>query len=122
MGLTIPKTCSIGGHVKNEIGNNYGRLTVLRFAYVKKGYAYWECRCSCNDKTVVVVNGCNLRRKTGGVKSCGCLQKEQLIERNKQPILNTTRKKLSEANSGENNNMFGRPLLDETKRKLSKKK
>lgn len=58
--------------VKNELGNIYGRLTVVR--HVGKKYStcrdhYWECLCLCGTKTEVA--GGNLR--SGAVSSCGCV-------------------------------------------------
>lgn len=57
----------------NEIGNRYGRWTVIR--QVKKdegGTAKWLCRCDCG--TEQAVNGTDLRN--GHSKSCGCLARE----------------------------------------------
>lgn len=56
----------------NEIGNVYGRLTVISQAeYEQKGF-YWNCECTCGNNCVVL--GSNLRR--GCTKSCGCLSRE----------------------------------------------
>lgn len=54
------------------IGQKFGRLTVLKYAYTKKKVAYWECRCDCGN--IKIVRGAQL--KNGAVKSCGCLRKE----------------------------------------------
>lgn len=61
-------------HVVNEIGNVYGRLTVIdRVAHKSKsGYAFWRCICSCGKETIV--RGHSLR--AGHHKSCGCLAKD----------------------------------------------
>ncbi len=54
----------------NEIGNRYGRLTVIgRAENDKKGGARWRCQCDCGR--VVIVQGSSLRQ--GRTKSCGCL-------------------------------------------------
>ena len=59
--------------VKNESGNQYGRLTVLsRTENSTHGDAQWICNCACG-KTIVVM-GKSLR--SGNTKSCGCLQKD----------------------------------------------
>nr|DAQ07322.1 MAG TPA: homing endonuclease [Caudoviricetes sp.] len=74
-------------NVKNDLtGRQFGRLTVLKQAedYIDskgKHYARWLCECSCEDKTKLIVMGNQLKRKR--TKSCGCIQKEQLIKRNK---------------------------------------
>lgn len=54
---------------KQEIGNKYGRLTVISRDESHHGrHAYWVCRCDCGKE--VVASGANLRR--GQVRSCGC--------------------------------------------------
>ena len=64
---------------KNEVGNKYGRLTVLSYAGAKpRDGAYWLCQCACG-KTVVVRGRC-LRR---GQQSCGCLARENMASRMK---------------------------------------
>lgn len=64
--------------IKNEIGNQYGKLTVKSFAYIKDSKAYWNCQCDCGNITVV----CGNHLRTGRIKSCGCVvsYKEQEIE------------------------------------------
>ena len=60
--------------VKNEIGNIYGKLTVIeRVENDKNGRAMWKCRCECGKE--VIVMGKNLR--SGNTKSCGCYKKIQ---------------------------------------------
>ena len=74
-------------NVKDDLtGRQFGRLTVLSQAedYIDskgKHYARWLCECSCENKTKLIVMGNQLKRKR--TKSCGCIQKEQLIKRNK---------------------------------------
>lgn len=50
-------------------GNEYGKLTVVKYAYSNNGNNYWECKCKCGN--VAFVSTTNLRR--GLTKSCGCL-------------------------------------------------
>lgn len=54
-----------------EIGEKFGKLTVLRPSRVRKegGHRLWECKCECGNEHVV--SGTILRN--GGKKSCGCL-------------------------------------------------
>lgn len=56
----------------NEVGNKYGKLTVLERAENSNGgkEAHWKCKCECGN--YVIVNGVNLR--SGNTKSCGCLR------------------------------------------------
>lgn len=58
-----------GGIIKNEIGNRYGKLTVIDYAYSYNSHAYWKCKCECEKETIV--RGNNLRN--GQIHSCGCL-------------------------------------------------
>jgi hypothetical protein len=57
---------------KDETGNTYGRLTVLRFEGMQKGQPYFVCRCDCGKE--VSVRGANLR--SGNTTSCGCSRKK----------------------------------------------
>lgn len=51
------------------IGERYGTLTVIEFAYVQKGHTCWKVRCDCGAEKVSM--GHNL--KSGNVRSCGCV-------------------------------------------------
>ena len=68
------KTISCGCYqknkvLKNEIGNRYGKLTVLRQAASRNHRAYWVCQCDCGN--LCEISGTNLRL---GQTSCGCNQ------------------------------------------------
>jgi len=55
--------------LKDEIGNKYGRLTVISYAGLTgRRLACWECLCECGNK--IITRGSNLR--SGHTKSCGC--------------------------------------------------
>lgn len=60
--------------MKNEIGNKYGRLSVIERAQTPPGKTgvWWRCLCECGKETVVL--GTALR--CGNTKSCGCLQRD----------------------------------------------
>ena len=68
----------------NEIGNTYGRLTVVSKAKSKvtnggkSRLAMWVCVCECG--MTVTVSGHDLRR--GNTQSCGCMRREHLLEAN----------------------------------------
>ena len=55
----------------NLVGKKFGRLTVVKLAYIKNGRTYWKCKCQCGNihfaKGVFLTFGCT--------KSCGCLQR-----------------------------------------------
>ena len=57
---------------KDETGNKYGRLTVIKFNGMHNKQASWQCQCGCGG--TVVVTGHSLRG--GNTKSCGCINKE----------------------------------------------
>lgn len=68
-------------------GRVFGRLTVLQqvedHIYPNgKKRAQWLCQCSCNIDSKCVVMGNSLL--TNRTKSCGCLNKEKIIEYNKK--------------------------------------
>jgi hypothetical protein len=50
----------------DELGNRYGRLTVIK----DLGSGYWLCKCKCGGTTKT--RGYSLRK--GGTRSCGCLR------------------------------------------------
>ena len=53
-------------------GDNYNRLTAIRFNCKIKTNQYWLFRCDCGNEKVIAVN----KVKSGTTKSCGCLRKE----------------------------------------------
>ena len=72
---------------KNEIGNKYGRLTILKRAKnTSDGRAQWLCECECGNK--IIVKGSSLRN--GATKSCGCYQKEQTSKTNTINLIGKT--------------------------------
>lgn len=63
----------INNYIKNEIGNRYGRLTVVSFSHLNKHHkAVWLCKCDCGNGALIT--GSNLRK--GETRSCGCLVRE----------------------------------------------
>lgn len=72
--------CSCPGQVKDMTGQRFGRLQVVSQA-PKKTYTkqiVWKCICDCGNSIDVV--GGDLR--SGKVKSCGCYNREKLIDCN----------------------------------------
>lgn len=65
------------GIIKNEIGQKYGYLTVMKQAPNRDKRAFWECQCDCGN--IIVVSGSCLRRKKNPTRSCGCLNKQKEI-------------------------------------------
>ena len=62
--------------LKDYVGRRFGRLAVLSYDGKRKGKHFWKCRCDCGETAVVAQS--NLQ--SGKTKSCGCLNKEQLIK------------------------------------------
>ena len=59
-------------------GERFGRLVVLkRVANNKHEQSMWACKCDCGKEKIIL--GYHL--KSGDTKSCGCLAREQLIQR-----------------------------------------
>ena len=101
----------------------FSRLSVLE-EYNEDGLnkIKWLCKCSCGNN--VIVSTGNL--KNGSTKSCGCLHRERTVKFNKRiysketkqkmseaqkkrnPVSEKTRKKISKANSGKSNGMYGK--------------
>lgn len=75
-------TCGFCGQIKienrtntkkDEVGNRYGKLTVIEEAGSdKNGKTKWLCQCDCGNLTIVTGNSL----RTGGVISCGCAKHE----------------------------------------------
>lgn len=61
---------------KNIIGKKYGKLTVIKKAYVNKGQSYWLCECDCGNTKIVPIDSLT----SGKCKSCGCIKKEKNID------------------------------------------
>lgn len=57
------------GRIKDEVGNTYGKLTVISFSHTSNSHAYWNCQCECGKITVVKGNAL----RNGAIHSCGCL-------------------------------------------------
>ena len=59
----------------DEVGNKYGRLTVVSLAGTQNNRGLWHCKCECGNECNVI--GKYLRN--GDTKSCGCMKKESYI-------------------------------------------
>ena len=60
-----------------QIGERFGRLTVIDKAISRDNNQFWVCKCDCGKILEVSTN--NLRR--GYTQSCGCSRGEKLIQR-----------------------------------------
>ena len=58
------------------MGQTFGRLTVIDFAFIKNSVTYFKCICTCGNETIV--RGTCLR--SGRTVSCGCRKNETAHE------------------------------------------
>lgn len=66
-------------HTREDvIGRAYGRLTVLAEAERQSGHRQMQCRCECGETSIVHLS--HLKRSR--VRSCGCLSRDVVIQRN----------------------------------------
>ena len=63
--------------IKDETGNRFGKLLVLKFSHKENQRTYWICRCDCGKE--IIINKANV--KNGHTKSCGCYNSELATER-----------------------------------------
>lgn len=85
--------------IKDLTGMKFNRLTVIKeYGRDKSGNVTWLCKCDCGNECTVI--GTNLLK--GSSMSCGCLQKEQLIERNINPDLTEEERELNKENRKSN--------------------
>lgn len=56
-------------HIKDRIGNIYGKLTVLSREQSYNNRTRWLCQCACGNKTIVSGNHLD----SGNTISCGCI-------------------------------------------------
>lgn len=68
---------------KLEPNTKYNMLTILSLHHIDNSQKYYECLCDCGNKTIVVGS----KIKNGHTKSCGCLKKLTLINRNKTQLI-----------------------------------
>lgn len=73
-------------------GKTFGRYTVLkRDATKPKGRVYWECKCECGEIKSIRAD----HLISGKIKSCGCLQKEIVGEKQLDDLTGKTFGKLT---------------------------
>lgn len=64
-------------------GKKFNKWYVIKYNHTNsQGIAYWLCKCECGTERII--SGGNL--KGGKSKSCGCLQKQIVFEKNSLPI------------------------------------
>ena len=96
------KSCGCLAHppLKDYIGRHFDQLEVIEYAGKRAGMHYWKCLCECRNTTVVGQTSLQSRK----TKSCGCLQKTQIIQNLKLcdgtsvAILEASKRKLTKSN------------------------
>lgn len=66
----------------------YGRLYVESFADKQGSYNVWNCLCRCGERRIVRASSL---AKSGGTRSCGCLNAERIGDLNRTHGLSKTR-------------------------------
>lgn len=70
------KNCKGKNRAIDISGQKFGRLTAIRYVGTNKGQgSVWECVCECGQ----TVNVRKLSLTSGRTKSCGCLNRDQLL-------------------------------------------
>jgi hypothetical protein len=132
------KSC---GCLRKEIGKSriidltgqvFGRLTVMNL-YGSNKTTIWSCKCECGNY-VVIPRGSLI---SGRTKSCGCLNRKLVSERNRNKIINEqerkrlsnirlgtihseeTKQKMSESRSGMNSPNYGKTFPPEIRKRMS---
>ena len=60
-------------------GEVFGKLTTIGpIEYDNYGHIKWLCKCDCGNKTIVSAGSL----KNGNTKSCGCIRKKYMTEKN----------------------------------------
>lgn len=79
-----------GSYIENITGQTFGRLTVLELTDKQNNDNrwLWKCQCSCKKHSIVYTSMHKL--KSGNIKSCGCLQREWAVKKNKMGIIDLT--------------------------------
>jgi hypothetical protein len=66
------------GKIIDLTNQTFGKLIVIERASNGNSRPHWLCQCECGNN--IIVKGDSLR--SGNTKSCGCLNKENLLQRN----------------------------------------
>jgi hypothetical protein len=60
-------------HKPIQVGDRFGRLTVIKRLSSRRGRKVWKCRCRCGRIKAVL----DQHLKIGSTRSCGCLQRQR---------------------------------------------
>jgi hypothetical protein len=80
---------------KDIVGNRYGRLIVIAKAEKRYDKTFWLCKCDCGN--IKEIYGGSLTKKKKPTQSCGCLNKEYQVSKEKSKKLSKPRLPLGES-------------------------
>lgn len=94
--------------LKDFVGKRFGKLVVRNYAGKRDGLHRWLCVCDCGNETVVGQTSL----QSGRTKSCGCLQREQivknlrLVDGTSVAILEASKNRLVASNTSGHNGVY----------------
>ena len=59
------------------IGQTFDRLTVIEYMGAQNQARYWLCQCTCGNEKILQTD----HLRGGRIRSCGCLRRETLVEK-----------------------------------------
>ena len=83
----MEKLLKRNGHFVDISGSRFDRLVVLEDGFKKKNSIYCYVRCDCGSE-LYVVKACLKNKNT---RSCGCIHREQLADRNASHMMSKTK-------------------------------
>jgi hypothetical protein len=72
------RTVYIDDDLKDLTGRRFSRLVAVKFHGNTPSGAKWECLCDCGNRKIVT----RYQLRSGGTKSCGCLNRDKIVQRN----------------------------------------
>lgn len=76
------KSCGCGQGVKIQVGDRFGKLTILErlgYATTNKRTVLWKCQCDCGN----IVNYTTPQLRQTGRTNCGCEQKPRKVSKSR---------------------------------------
>ena len=71
------KNENVKGYSKNLVGQKFGSLTVVKFAYSKGTHSYWECLCDCGE---ICIKSITFLKKSINKMCSNCIETYSRIE------------------------------------------
>lgn len=58
------------------VGRVFGELEVISYSHTSLNTAYWNCKCSCGNTTILAGKNLKARAMTGNPQGCGCKKRK----------------------------------------------